>query len=91
MDSEPCGIRIPYAVQNADCGGKGLFTLSHVSTGDLIWKFVEGENVIMYDGEAATAYLSNLTPAEAKAFLDATYGLKGEAAKRLEDDMKRLL
>jgi SET domain len=82
MEGGPCGIRIPYAVKDADCGGKGLFTVSKVSTGDLIWKFTEGQNVIMYDGDAASAHLSDLSPLEAKSFLDATYGLKGEITEK---------
>jgi hypothetical protein len=82
MEGGPCGIRIPYAVKNADCGGKGLFTVSKVSSGDLIWKFVEGENVITYDGDAASAHLAELTHLEAKSFLDATYGLKGEPTEK---------
>lgn len=81
MEGGACGIRIPYVVKNAECGGKGLFTESKVSTGDLIWKFAEGENVIMYDGDAASAHLANLTALEAKSFLDTTYGLKGETTE----------
>ena len=78
MDGEPSGIRIPYVIKSADFGGNGIFTPNRVPAGTLIWKFTEGVNVVAYDAVSAADHLKSLTPAEAKWFLDTTYGIGGE-------------
>lgn len=78
MDDEPSGLRIPYVIKSAEFGGNGIFTPNRVSAGTLIWKFTEGVNVIAYDAVSAADHLKSLTPAEAKWFLDTTYGIGGK-------------
>ena len=58
--------------------GVGIFAKESVPVGTLIWKFIEGENVIIYDKKSAEDHLSRYqTLKEAQRWLDIAYGANG--------------
>jgi hypothetical protein len=79
------GFQVPYELRDAEFGGQGLYAVSHIPQGTLVWKFVAGDNVVEYDEAAATRHLSTLSMADAKVFLDLTYGI-GDKLCYITDD-----
>ena len=71
------GLQIAYSIQETEFG-MGIFAAEQVTKGTLIWIYSANVNVIEYDALAANQHLETLSPSEAKLFLDATYGLKGQ-------------
>eukprot|EP01041_Mallomonas_annulata_P003511 gene3511-6982_t len=79
-------MQIPYEKRDAGSDiGLGLFSTQHIRVGSLIWRFKAGENVLIYDRDAAYQHLRNKTMAEAQNWLDLTYGLHGKICEILDD------
>ena len=80
-------MQIPYEKKDAGLGiGFGLFAKAFIPSGTLIWKFIPGVNVKVYDGKAALNRISQFSSKkDAQHWLDMTYGLHGNLNEILDD------
>lgn len=60
--------------------GDGLFAKQHIARGTLIWNYVPGANVLLYDSEAATkAHLQTIPTREVRArWIELSYIINGK-------------
>ena len=79
-------MQIEYEIRDTDIG-KGIYALSNISKGKLIWKYNLHHNVIEYNEKTSKKYLSKLSFLQAQNFLDITYG-RGEKLCQILDDGK---
>ena len=71
-------MQVAYELKDAGGNiGMGIFVTRAVMKGTMIWQYSAGINVKVYDAETAASHIEKLaTRAEARKFLDLTFGLK---------------
>ena len=70
-------MQVAFELKDAGDIGVGIFVTRAVMKGAMIWRYSAGINVNVYDAKSAISQLEKFTTrAEARNFLDLTYGLK---------------
>jgi hypothetical protein len=68
-------MNVPYEVRETNNYGKGLYALTDIIRGTLIWEYKLNENVLEYDEKQSISCLESLPSLqEQQRFLDVTFG-----------------
>ena len=77
-------MEIPYQIKETILG-KGLFTLSFIKTGTLIWTYRLNLNALEYDAVESQFHLDSLSKDKQREFLDYTFGIGDKLCLIIDD------